>query len=192
MHADRANRLALSLLGLILLLAGAFGLTASVGGFGSGYAHRTLLANQAATYISRHGAWFWWAVAGACLLLALLSLRWILALLLSTDRAGDITITRGRAHGDTTMNPAAITGAVSREIETYRGADAAKARVVGDPASPELVVTVTAARSADLAALRHRIETEALAHARHALGQPDLPIQLDINVSNRTPERALS
>jgi hypothetical protein len=189
MHADRTNRVALTLFGLILLLAGVFGLTASVGGFGNAYAHRTLLANQAATYIGHHGAWFWWAAAGACLLLALLALRWIIALLLSTDRAGDITITRGSAHGATTMHPAAISGAVSREIETYRGADAARARVLGDAASPELVITVTAARSADLAALRHRIETEALTHARHALSKPEMPIQLDINVSNRTPER---
>jgi hypothetical protein len=189
MHADRTNRLALTLFGLILLLAGVFGLTASVGGFGSAYAHRTLLANQAATYIGHHGAWFWWAAAGACLLLALLALRWILALLLSTDRAGDITITRGSPHGATIMHPAAISGAVSGEIETYRNVDSARARVLGDAASPELVVTVTAARSADLAALRHRIETEALTHARHALGKPETPIQLDINVSNRTPER---
>ena len=48
---------------------------------------------------------------------------------------------------------------------------------------------MTAARSADLAALRHRIESHALSHARHALGEPGLPVQLDINVSNRTPER---
>jgi hypothetical protein len=189
MHADRTNRLALTLFGLVVLLAGAFALTASLGGFSNTYARRDLLANQAATYVSAHSDWFWWAAAGACLLLALLALRWIIALLLSTDRAGDITITRGSAHGTTIMHPAAVTGAVSREIETYHGANSARARALGDPASPELVVTVTAARSADLAALRHRIETEALTHARHALGKPDMPIQLDINVSNRTPER---
>ena len=87
------------------------------------------------------------------------------------------------------MHPAALTGAVSREIETYHGANAPAPASWVTPASPELVVTVTAARSADLAALRHRIETEALTHARHALGKPEMPIQLDINVSNRTPER---
>ncbi len=190
MHADRTNRLALTLLGLILLVAGGFALTASVGGFGTSYAHRDLLANEASTYIGAHGDWLWWAVAGACLIIALLALRWIAALLLSTDRASDITISRGSAHGTTTLHPAAVTGAITREIETYRGADSARARVLGEPASPALVVTVTAAGTADLAALRHRIEAEALSHARSALSQPDLPIQLDINAtSRRTSER---
>ena len=87
------------------------------------------------------------------------------------------------------MHPAALSGAVTREIETYHGVDTARARVLGDPGDPALVITVTATRSADLAALRHRIESDALSHARHALGKPGLPIQLDINVSNRTPER---
>jgi hypothetical protein len=42
------------------------------------------------------------------------------------------------------------------------------------------VLTVIPAPSADLHALHHRIETEALAHARSALGQPALPIRLDL------------
>ena len=189
MHADRTNRVVLTLFGLIILLAGAFGLTASAGGFGKTYASRALIANQASTFIGAHGSWFWPAAAAVCLLIALLSLRWIVALLLSTDRAGDITITRSSREGTTIMRPAALTGAVTREIETYHGAGSAKARVLGDPASPVLAVTVTASRSADLAALRNRIESEALSHARRALGKPDLPIQLDIDVSGRAPAR---
>jgi hypothetical protein len=189
MHADRTNRVALAIFGLLVFLCGAAGLTASTGGFGTAYAHRALLTNPVGTYVGRHGDWLWPAIAAACLLIALLSLRWIVALLLSTDRAGDITITRGSRQGATIMHPAALTGAVTREIETYHGVDSAKARVLGDTGDPTLIVIVTASRSADLAALRHRIESDALSHARHALGKPDLAIQLDIDVSNRIPER---
>jgi len=189
MHADRTNRLALTIFGLIVLAAGVFAITASVGGFGSSYAHSDLLDNQAAHWIGAHGSWFWWAAAGAALIIALIALRWIAALLLSTDRASDITITRGGRHGATTMRPAAITGALTREIETYRGVGTARARVLGEPGSPELVLTVTTAAAADLAALRRRIETEALTHARQALGQPGLPIQLDLSVSSQTSQR---
>ena len=48
---------------------------------------------------------------------------------------------------------------------------------------------MTAAGGADLAALHHRIEAEALSHAWESLGRPGLPIQLDIDVSSRAQER---
>ena len=42
---------------------------------------------------------------------------------------------------------------------------------------------MTASQTVDLHALHQRIETEALAHARAALGKPDLPIRLVLAVS---------
>jgi hypothetical protein len=186
MHADRTNRLALAIFGLLVLLTGAFGIVASAGGFGTTYSHRTLLANQAATYAGRHSSWIWWAAAGACLLIFLAALRWILTLLISTDRAGDITVPGSKDQGTTALQPAALTGALTREIETYHGVDGARARVLGHPTAPEVVVTVTARQSADLHTLHRRLEAEALAHARQALGKPDLPIQLDLDVNRRT------
>ncbi|MDQ2877369.1 MAG: alkaline shock response membrane anchor protein AmaP [Actinomycetota bacterium] len=186
MHADRTNRPALAIFGLLVLAAGGFGITASAGGFGTVYSHRTLLANQAATYAGKHGSWIWWAAAGAGLLIFLIALRWILVLLSSTDRVGDITVPGSRDQGTTVLHPAALTGALAREIETYHGVAGARARVLGHPSDPEVVVTVTARPSADLHALHRRLESEALAHARQALGQPDLPIQLDLDVTRRT------
>jgi hypothetical protein len=185
MHADRTNRIALTLFGLLVLLAGAAGLTASAGGFGAVFSRHALFANRVSTYTGQHGDWLWPAAAVACLLIILAALRWILALLVSTDRAGDITVKGSKEHGTTILQPAALTGALSREIETYRGVDAAKARILGDADDPELVITVTVRQSADLKALHRRIESEALAHARQATGKPALPIQLDLEVSHR-------
>ena len=45
MHADRTNRTVLTLLGLLLLLTGAAGLVASVGGFGKAFSHTALFDN---------------------------------------------------------------------------------------------------------------------------------------------------
>ena len=180
MHADRTNRFALTLLGLLVLLAGAAGMTASTGVFGAAFSKRTLFANRVSTYIGHHGTWVWAAAAGVCLLIALACLRWILALLASTDRVGDITISDGTDQGATILQPAALTDALAREINAYHGVDAAKGRVIGDGRDPQIVLTVTPVPSADLHALHHRIETEALAHARQALGKPSLPIQLDL------------
>jgi hypothetical protein len=78
------------------------------------------------------------------------------------------------------LHPAALTDALTSEISAYHGVDSAKGRVIGDDRDPQIVLTVTPALSADLHALHHRIETEALAHARRALGQPSLPVRLDL------------
>jgi len=185
MHADRTNRVALTLFGLLALLAGAAGMTASLGGFGTTFSSRALFANRVSTYTGQHGTWLWAAAAFVCLLITLAALRWILALLVSTDRAGDITIPGSKELGTTRLHPAALTGALTREIETYHGVQDVKGRIIGDASDPEIVVTVTARQTADLPALHRRVESEALAHARQALGKADLPIQLDLKVSRR-------
>ncbi len=180
MHADRTNRLALIFSGLLILIAGAAGMAASAGAFGAGFSRRGLFDNRASSYIGQHGGWLWAAVAVACLLLALACLRWILALLASTDRVKDITITVDADQGTTVLHSAAITDALIREIGTYHGVDTARGRIIGDARNPEIVLSVTPSASADLKALHQRIEAEALAHARQALGKPSAPIQLDL------------
>jgi hypothetical protein len=180
MHADRTNRVALAVFGLLVLAVGAAGMVASTGVFGAAFSRRTLLDNRVSGYFSHHGGWLWPAVAGACLLLALACLRWILALLASTDRVGDITIPGDTGHGTTIVQPAAITDALTREISAYHGVETAKGRVIGDGRNPEIVLVVTPSPSADLHALHRRIEAEALAHARRALDKPSLPIQLHL------------
>ncbi len=76
-----------------------------------------------------------------------------------------------------------MTRAVTDEIESYRGVSSADARMIGHADDLTLVVTATVEDTADLPALRERIESEALAHARAALDDPELPIQLDLTVA---------
>jgi hypothetical protein len=182
MHADRTNRTALIVFGLLVLAAGAAGMTASVGGFGQAFSHRTLFANAVSAYIGHH-EWVWYAAAGVCLIIVLAALLWIVALLVSTDRADDIPIPVASHEGTTILLPAALTDALTREIDAYHGVQAVRGRIIGDSDDPEVVLTVTASRSADLHALHERIETAALVHAREALGKADLKIQLDLAVS---------
>ncbi len=185
MHADRTNRVTLIVFGVLVLVIGAGGLVASLGVFSTGLSQRTLFDNRVSTYIGHHGNWLWPAIAGVCLVIALLALRWIVALLVSTDRAGDIPIPAPSHEGTTILQPAALTGALTRELGTYHGVEAARSRIIGDPGDPEIVLTVTASRSADLRALHQRIENEAIAHARQALGKDDLSIRLHLTVSRR-------
>ena len=157
-------------------------MAASVGGFGQAFAHRTLFDNHASAYIGLH-KWVWYAAAGLCLIILLAALRWIVALLISTDRAGDIPIPVGNHEGTTILLPAALTDALSREIGAYHGVEAVRGRIIGDADDPEIVLSVTASQTTDLHALHQRIEAEALAHAREALGKENLAIQLDLAVS---------
>jgi hypothetical protein len=186
MHADRTNRVALTVFGLLVLLAGVAGMITSVGGFGDSFSRRTLFANRLSAYIGQHGTWVWPAAAGVCLLIMLAALRWVVALLISTDRTGDIPIPIKTHEGTTILQPAALTGALTREIGTYHGVDSARSRIIGDARAPEIVLAVTASQSADLHALHQRIETEALAHVRQAIGHADLAIQLDLGVSRKS------
>jgi hypothetical protein len=186
MHADRTNRVALAVFGLLVLLAGVAGMITSVGAFGNGFSRRTLFANRLSAYLGQHGTWVWPVAAGVCLLIMLAALRWVVALLISTDRTGDIPIPIKTHEGTTILQPAALTGALTREIGTYHGVDSARSRIVGDARAPAIVVAVTASQSADLHALHQRIVTEALAHARQAIGHADLAIQLDLGVSRKS------
>lgn len=190
MHADRTNRTALTVFGLLLLAAGVAGLLASVGTFGKSFSHTALFDNRVSRYFGQQGTWLWAVIATAAAVLALLALRWLYVLVTSTDRAGDLTVRGDRSNGRTVLRPAALAAAVQSEIATYRGVESVKARVLGDPTHPHLVVTATLAAAAELTAVKHRIESEALAHARQALDLSDLPIQLDLEVTRTNLTRA--
>jgi hypothetical protein len=189
MHADRTNRAAALLLAILLLAAGVIGALAGFGAFGSVTKHGGLLSNRVGAYFSDHGDWLWPVIAVAAAILALLALRWLLVLLFSTDRASDLTMTGNRSAGRTTLAPGALTDAVSEEIGGYAGVHSARARLIGDATRPTLVVGATLHDSADLPSLRRRIESQAIGHARQAMADPDLPVRLDLNVTDRQASR---
>jgi hypothetical protein len=180
MHADRTNRVMMTLFGLLLLAAGAAAMAASTGVFGTTFSGQAPLANGVSAYFGNHGGWLWPAIAGGCVLIALACLRWMPALPASTDRAGDIIIGGSADEGTTVLQPAALVDALTGEVSAYHGVDSAKGRIIGDGRDPEVVLTVITSPAADLQALHRRIEAEAFAHARRATGNPCLPIQLDL------------
>jgi hypothetical protein len=189
MHADRTNRAVLALLGLLLLALGVSGILLGAGTFGDRAAHQHLLDNNVSRFIGEHGSWVWPAAAVAAVIIALLCLRWLFTILFSTARIGDIAVRGDRSAGRTTLTSTALGDALSSEIETYRGVHSARTHLEGNPADPRLAVTVNTDQDADLAALRQRIETNALAHARHALDDPVLPVRLDITITKQRPTR---
>lgn len=189
MHADRTNRIMLILLGVLLIAAGLDAGAASLGLFGKLTQHSRLITNPTGRYFSAQGAWLWPVVAVAAAIMTLLALRWLSALLFSTDRSGDLDIRSGGPAGRTTLAAAALTDAVTEEIQSYRGVDFARAWLIGEPDSPALIVTATLEETADLVALRQRIEAGALTHARSALDHPSLPVRLNLTTTTRRSTR---
>ncbi|MGH3403749.1 MAG: alkaline shock response membrane anchor protein AmaP [Streptosporangiaceae bacterium] len=189
MHAERTNRAMLLLTALILIATGLGAGAASLGVFGTSTQHSRLIANPVGHFIGASGAWLWPVAAAAAAILVVLALRWLLALLFSTDRAGDLPIASPDGTGRTTLAARALTDAVAEEVESYLGVDSARARLIGNGRDPELVVTAALQQTADLVAVRQRIETGALTHARSALGNQSLPIQLHLTVTTTRPGR---
>lgn len=181
-RTDGRNRAALTLIGLLLLTAGALGTARSFAVFGRARADNPLLTQAERDYAHHNQGWFWTAVAALAVIFALLGLRW-LAAQIGSDRAGNINLEPDPARGITTLHPGAVTDAVSDEIDSYRGVERAAARLLGDPRHPELVLTVTLNDRADLAAVRRRIEEHAIPNVRQALGHGGLPVQLDVRLS---------
>ena len=189
MHADRTNRVVLALLGVLLFAGGTLGVLAGTEALGRDLDRRRLLDNPVARFIGDNSGWFWPAAALGAALLALLGLRWLVAVLSPAPRAGDIVIRSDRSAGRTTLRPGALGDALATELQTYRGVHAARVRVSGTPTDPGLEVAVRTTEDADLAQLRHRIETEALIHTRQALDAPQLPIRLDLTTTDHRSSR---
>ena len=90
MHADKTNRTALTLLGLVFGDRGCRRDGPERGAVRLRPVPQTVVRNAVSKYIGAHGSWIWAAAAVLAVLLALIMLRWLAALLLSTDRAGDL------------------------------------------------------------------------------------------------------
>jgi hypothetical protein len=185
---SRANRLLLLLLGLVLLAAGTAGLLAGLGGFGSRRADQPVLTEQVARFADRNTAWFWPVVAMVAVIIGLLALGWLL-IQARTNRMSGLDLEADRSHGRTRLEADALTGAMTGEIESYRGVAGASARLHGDSVRPRLSVRVDLDGRVDPGEVRRRVESEALAHARSALSAERLPTRLELVVPKRPAVR---
>jgi hypothetical protein len=186
-RVDGVNRALLTLLGLVLLAAGALGLAWSFNAFGHG---RHPLLPLGMRDFARHQHWFWWAVAAACLIVALLALRWLLAQL-HTDRVGRLDLTTDDRDGLTTVSASALTDAVETETEGLRGVTGASAQLL-DQRGRRLTLAVDLADYADIAEVRQTLEDRVIAHARQAIDDSALPVDVELRpAASRSAGRGL-
>jgi len=183
-RTNRANRLLLLLLGLILLAGGLAGLLTGLEVFGSARADQPVFNRELVDFVDRNAGWFWPLVAVVAVILGLLALWWLL-IQARGDRVSSLDLETDRSHGRTRLAAGALTGALVDEIESYRGVARASGRLLGDGLAPRLSLRVALDGRVDAGDVLRRIESEALAHARSALAAERLPTRLELVVPRR-------
>jgi hypothetical protein len=117
-------------------------------------------------------------VAGACLLVSLLALRWLLAQF-HTDRVGKLDLTSDDRDGLTIVHAGALTDAVEAEVTSLRGVSGASAQL-REQRGRRLAVSVDLADHADIADVRRTLEDRVVGHARQAVDDPELPVDIEL------------
>lgn len=182
---DRLNTTVLSLLALVLLGVGGYGLARGYGAFGDSPAADPVLTDDVRAYVSRNANWFWPLAAVASVIVAWLGLRWLLAQI-HAPGVSRLSV-RADGPGRTELVASGATAALARDIEGYPGVRAAKARMVDDHPSPEVDLTVDVAEDADVAALRRRVEEHALPRFQGALQLTEVRPRLHLRLAEPAP-----
>jgi hypothetical protein len=189
-RANVVNRVVLTVLGLLLLAAGGLGLALSVGAFGESRADDPVLPEDVRTFPDGR-PWFWWAVAGVLLLIAVLALLWLLTQL-KTDRTTRLDLTTNARDGYTALHASALTNAVEDEALGIPGVTSVSA-IVREHRGKHLFLRVDLADSADIDGVRTRLENEVVAHLREGVGDTRFPVSIELRPgASKTPQRSLT
>jgi hypothetical protein len=176
-RANVVNRVVLTVLGLLLLAVGGLGLALSVGAFGAWRATYPVLPRKV-TIFPDGRPWFWWAVAGVTLLIAVLALLWLLTQF-KTDRTTRLDRTTNARDGYTTLRASALTNAVEHEALGITGVTSVSASL-RERHGQHMFLRVDLADSADVAEVRTRLEGEVVAHVREGVGDPRFPVTIEL------------
>ena len=166
---DTLNRTVFTLLGILLIAGGVYGVARGYGAFGSTQAHEPLLTGGITGFFGRIDDWFWPLMALFALIVAYLAYRWLKAQLTPTPSVSELDFTRDPAEGRTTLRASGLTSALSDDLERDPAVRSANVRMVQDGSRPEVDVDVEVSEDAPLSEVRRRIATDALARFSTAL-----------------------
>lgn len=175
---DRTNRVLLALLGTTLLVAGGLVLARSLGLLGSMSAAEPVLPAEVVAPVA-DSPWFWAAVAAIALVIALLSLWWLVAQT-SRDRLRHLEVDPTRSGGETVLRAASIADAVEQEVESYPGVDRCTMQLIGKAGRHRHRLVVSLTDRADIDSVRSQLTARTIPNIRRALDfdDPEMDIEL--------------
>lgn len=184
---DRLNRVIVTVLAVLLIAGGAYGLLRSYnwsGVLGDGAESSPLLLDGVRRWFGDDD-WVWWLVALGALLLAWVGWRWLRLQLLPSPSLSALRMASPQG-GRTELPSSAVADAVARDLEDDPDVDSARVRVVGDEYMPVLDLRVAVTDRAGAPEVRRRIEATVLPRARAALERDDLGASLRIRLGDPT------
>lgn len=193
--ADRRNRLALGLLGLLLFLGGGLAACYGAGLFGGARADRAVFDPTVVRWWNE-GGWMSFAVVVAIgVVAAVMGLLLMLAPLRRNDgRTRTPTFaypSRPGDRGETSLRAAALTHSLETDIKSLPDVQHASVGLFGRYPEMELRALIDVGDRADLALLPDRVE-EALARLTSTTGLRPDPVQITVRFKDAQPERQLA
>ena len=180
----RLNRTLLAVVGIVLMAAAAFALLTAFGVL------RLLGRDQPLTPPTLTlPTWASYVALAAAVVLGLLCLRWLVAQTLRRPRTGTWRLEDDPSAGATRLDAQAAVEPLVDEIGTYPGVHRVSARLAGTASRPVRHGVMGCAARAAGAALRRRIDGEAVPRLRRALDLPVLPADLLLRLDDATSAR---
>ncbi len=186
---DRANRLVLTLVGLVLTAAGTIGLLARNGVIDvaePGTLYRRVRHNV----VDHADVWEWCAIAGG-ILLAAVALLWAWRQVRPRgDGRISTTVVNHTGRGKTSVEPVAVARALAKDLQQVPGVSGAKVRMVSIDTRPQLLAMVSIRDDADPDDVRLRAEAP-FARLCRALEVDAVDVELRLRPTDEVAARVI-
>lgn len=178
----KLNRALLTVIGLLLLVAGAFILLTAFGVWPWLPARQRLLPTGTTL-----ASWAPYVVVVVAILLGLACLPWLAAQTIRRPKTNTWRLADDPDTGVTTISNTTAVDPLETDIENHQGVRSAHAWLTGHPADPHLVVRVRTEHDTQLDTLRDEIHGHALPRLRQALALEQLPTTVHIEPTTAAP-----
>lgn len=187
---DRANRVLWSIIGVVLIAAGALTAAASMGWLPGAETESPLLWAEVIEQWQAWEPWVWLVVAVIGLLLAWLGWRLIRAQFSvgGGHRMRDLKIDAPDGRGHTVVGRSTLAHATEQELERLPGVDDAAVRLLGEHREPEVQARLEVRSDASLSAVASGV-SEALDRFTATSGLSPETVDVTVELAGGPPSR---